>query len=158
MRVGLGYDIHRVEAGRPMVLGGFTVADMSAGLKGHSDGDVLIHAVCDALLGAAGEDDLGSRYPDTDPAYKGADSRVFLRETAAVIKEKGFRIGNIDCVVICEEPKISRIKKDIVEAIEKILDLPRGTVNVKGKTAELVGEIGAGKAVAAYAVVLLEEE
>ena len=156
MRIGIGYDIHRLVEGRTMVIGGVEIPHVS-GPEGHSDGDVLIHAVCDAILGAMAAGDIGQRYPDTDPRYEGIAGAELLEDVRKLMDSNGFRVGNLDCVVIAEEPKISPYRDKIAESISVILLVPREAVSVKGKTAEKIGTIGAGKAIAAHAVVLLEE-
>lgn len=157
MRIGLGYDIHALEEGRKMVLGGVSF-EYGKGLKGHSDGDVLLHAVTDAILGALGAGDIGMRFPDTDPAYKDADSKELLKEVVSEMKSKGYSVVNLDSVVVAEEPKISPLKEEIVLCISSILGVSKDKVNVKGKTSEKLGPVGEGKAIEAQAIVLLDKE
>jgi 2-C-methyl-D-erythritol 2,4-cyclodiphosphate synthase len=156
MRVGIGHDTHRLEPGRPLLLGGVRVAH-PRGLAGHSDADVVLHAVTDALLGAAGLGDIGDAYPDTDPAYKDADSRRFLRETLARLNHDGWRVVNLDVIVFAQEPKLGPVKAAIRASLAELLGLDAGAVNVKAKTGERVGHIGRAEAIACQAVVLLDK-
>jgi 2-C-methyl-D-erythritol 2,4-cyclodiphosphate synthase len=135
MRIGIGYDSHALVKGRTMVLGGVTFEE-EYGPAGHSDGDALLHSITDAVFGALGVEDLGTRYPDTDETYRNADSSMFLREAVRTAGERGFSIENIDCVLITERPNISRYRDEIIKSIEKITGSRAGRVNVKGKTAE----------------------
>ena len=130
----------------------------SKGPEGHSDGDVLIHAVCDAVLGAMGEEGIGVRFPDTDPAYKDVSSIRFLQDIKGLMHQKGYGIGNLDCVVIAESPRIATYREEIIATISNVLEVAPNDVNVKGKTSEKLGEIGEGDAVAAFASVLLEKK
>jgi len=157
MRVGIGYDIHRLAEGRKMVLGGVEIASDS-GPQGHSDGDALLHAVCDAILGALAKDDIGVRFPDTDPKFKDADSSELLRDVAGLMDKEGFLIQNLDCVVVAERPRIATHREEIRRNISGILGCAAGAVSVKGKTSEGLGPVGEGKAIAASAVVLLKEK
>ncbi len=156
MRVGIGYDLHRLAEGRHLILGGVHIPSVR-GLVGHSDADVLLHAVCDALLGAAGEDDIGKHFPDDDLSYKDACSVELLKEVDGLIREKGFRISNIDAVVIAEEPRIEPFKERMRENIAGALGLEKSQVNIKATTAEGTGSVGRGEAIASQAVVLLEK-
>ncbi len=151
MRVGLGTDIHRLEAGRPLMLGGVEIP-FDQGLRGHSDGDVLLHAVTDALLGACGLPDIGELFPDTDPQYAGADSRELLRQAVRRAATAGYRPSNIDCVVHAEAPKLSAHKLVIAESIADLVELPAERVSVKAKTHEGLGPVGEGRAIAASVV------
>jgi 2-C-methyl-D-erythritol 2,4-cyclodiphosphate synthase len=155
MRVGIGHDTHRLEEGRPLVLGGVRVAH-SRGLAGHSDADVVLHALTDALLGAAGLGDIGDIYPDTDPAWQGADSASFLRETLARLNRAGWRPVNIDVIVFAQEPKLGPIKAEMRASLAHLLALDVGCVNVKAKTGERVGHIGRAEAIACQVVALIE--
>ncbi|NQT32192.1 MAG: 2-C-methyl-D-erythritol 2,4-cyclodiphosphate synthase [Candidatus Omnitrophica bacterium] len=155
MKIGIGYDIHRLTEGRKMVLGGVKM-DHPKGPAGHSDGDVLIHAICDAILGALGMEDIGVLFPDTDPAYKDISSIKLLRDVVNAMKERGYSVGNLDCVVIAEEPKVSPYREEIIKVLAPVLGAGEDSVNVKGKTSEKLGAIGYGEAIAAQAVVLLE--
>ena len=157
MRIGIGYDIHRLTEGRPLILGGVNIP-FSKGLEGHSDADVLIHAICDAILGAIGDSDIGSIFPDTDPALKDISSKKILEDVRARVEAKGLEVGNIDCIVIAEEPKIASYREDIKESISAILKISSDVVNVKGKTNEGFGVIGSGDAIAAQAVVFIAGE
>ena len=153
-RIGLGYDIHRLVRGRKLFLGGLHIP-YAKGLSGHSDADVLLHAVSDALLGAAGEPDIGELFPDTAPKYRGISSVQLLKEVNALIKKKGFLINNIDAVVVAEEPKLSPFKKEIRQSLANILGIPQDRLNIKSKTNERLGDIGKKKAIAGYALAML---
>ena len=157
MRIGIGCDIHRLVQGRPLMMGGIDIPYF-LGTEGHSDGDPLLHAVCDAILGALGTGDIGVMFPDTDPRYKGISSRKLLASVVDLMEGKGYAVNNLDCVVITEAPRIAPHKVEIIKAIEGMIKAAPGTVNVKGKTSEGLGAIGEGKAAAAYAVVLLKEK
>ena len=157
MRVGIGHDTHRLAEGRPLLLGGVRV-EHPRGLVGHSDADVVLHALTDALLGAAGLGDIGDAYPDTDPAYRDADSALFLRETLARLNRDGWRVVNVDVIVFAQEPKLGPLKGRIRDSIAELLGLDPGRVNVKAKTGERVGAIGRAEAMSCQAVVLLEEK
>jgi 2-C-methyl-D-erythritol 2,4-cyclodiphosphate synthase len=156
MRVGLGHDTHRLAEGRPLLLGGVRV-EHSRGLVGHSDADVVLHAVTDALLGAAGLGDIGDAYPDTDPAYLDADSRVFLRETLTRLNQKGWRVVNVDVTIFAQEPKLGPIKDRIRRQLADLLGLDLDAVNVKAKTGEKVGHIGRGEAIGCQAIALIDQ-
>jgi 2-C-methyl-D-erythritol 2,4-cyclodiphosphate synthase len=155
MRVGIGHDTHRLAEGRPLLLGGVRV-DSPRGLVGHSDADVVLHAVTDALLGAAGLGDIGEAYPDTDPAWHNADSAVFLRETLSRLRQAGWRPVNIDVIVFAQEPRLGPIKAAIRANLATLMGLSPETVNVKAKTGERVGHIGRSEAIACQAIVLIE--
>jgi 2-C-methyl-D-erythritol 2,4-cyclodiphosphate synthase len=155
VRIGQGFDVHALVAGRKLVIGGVTIP-FEKGLAGHSDADVLIHAVCDALLGAAALGDIGRHFPDSDPKYRNADSRVFLREVGAKVRDAGFAIANIDATVIAEAPKMAPHIGAMVANLSADLGLKPGRVNVKAKTAERLGAIGRGEGIAAEAIALLE--
>jgi 2-C-methyl-D-erythritol 2,4-cyclodiphosphate synthase len=154
IRSGIGYDIHRIEAGSGLFLGGIKVSD-SLRFAAHSDGDLLIHALIDSLLGAVGEKDIGEHFPDTDDRYKNIKSTLLLAKTAALLKEKNIEIMNIDSVIIAEVPKISPFKDKIRDNIASILGIPREDVNVKAKTKEKMGEVGRGEAMECYCVVMV---
>ena len=156
MRIGIGYDIHRFQEGRPLVLGGLTLAG-ETGLGGHSDADVLLHAVIDALLGAVGLGDIGQRYPPDDPAYAGADSRRLLAEVRAAVEEAGYRPENVDATLIAERPKLAPHLALMRQAIGEALGLDAARVNVKATTNEGIGAIGRGEGIAAIAIALLDE-
>ena len=157
MRVGIGYDIHRLAPDRKLILGGVRI-DFPTGLLGHSDGDVLLHAVCDARLGAAGLGDIGDLFPDTDPKFKDADSAALLREVLNLVRKKGLRVGNLDCILFAEKPKLGPLKRRIRTRLAEILEVDESAVNVKAKTMEGLGPIGGHEAIAAQAVVLLCED
>ncbi|MGC4393896.1 2-C-methyl-D-erythritol 2,4-cyclodiphosphate synthase [Hydrogenophaga sp. T2] len=154
LRIGEGWDIHRLVTGRPLVLGGITVPH-THGLLGHSDADALLHAITDALLGAAALGDIGRHFPDTDARFKGADSGVLLAEAARRVGEAGYAIVNIDSTVIAQAPKLAPHIPAMVERIAALLALEPGQVNVKAKTAEKMGPVGQGEAIEARAVALL---
>jgi len=156
MRVGLGYDSHRFEEGRRLVLGGVEFPG-ETGLKGHSDADALTHAVIDALLGAAALGDIGSHFPDTDPTWKDADSIQLLASVAKEIRAAGFRIANVDATVVCERPKIRPVADLMRRRLADAMGVGFGRVSVKGKTNEKMDDVGAGLGVEAHVVCLLEE-
>ena len=156
MRIGLGYDSHRFAAGRRLVLGGVEFPGED-GLAGHSDADVLIHAVIDALFGAAALGDIGSHFPDTDPAWKDADSTKLLAAAADEVAAAGYRIVNIDATVICEHPRLSGRIGAIRERLAGVLGVPVSAVSVKGKTNEGMDAVGAGAGVAVHAVALIDD-
>ena len=155
-RVGLGHDTHRLGPDRPLILGGLRV-EHARGLIGHSDADVVLHALTDALLGAAGLGDIGDAYPDTDSKYKDCDSRFFVAETLKKLSELGWRIGNVDLTIFAQEPKLGPIKAKMREHLAKMLGLAIDAVNVKAKTGEKVGAIGRAEAIGCHVVVLIEK-
>ena len=154
LRVGQGWDVHRIVAGRALILGGITIPS-EFGLEGHSDADVLSHAITDALLGAAALGDIGMHFPDTDPRWKGADSLKFLRHARDLAAEKGYSIVNVDSTVILERPKLKDFRTPIREKLAETLGLELGQVSVKFKTAEKVGPVGEGLSAEAQAIVML---
>ena len=154
LRIGHGHDSHRLEEGRPLILGGVTVP-FDKGLVGHSDADVLLHAVTDTLLGALALGDIGDWFPNTDPQWKGVDSAVFLREAVNAIQERGWSIANLDCTIFAERPKLAPWRKRIQENVAELLCVSADQVNLKAKTGEKVGPIGRGESISADAVVLL---
>lgn len=156
MRVGIGYDIHRLVEGRRLVLGGIEIAH-DKGLLGHSDADVVLHAVSDALLGAAGLPDLGDLFPDTDPQYKDADSARLLRDVVERVRAHLFEPCNVDLIVHAEQPKLSRYKKDMAASIAELLDIHASRVSVKAKTNEGMGPLGTADAIACTAIALVAE-
>jgi 2-C-methyl-D-erythritol 2,4-cyclodiphosphate synthase len=156
-RVGSGHDTHRLVEGRPLVLGGVRI-DHPKGLAGHSDADAVLHAVTDALLGAAGLGDIGDLYPDTDPRWKDADSRLFLAETLARLNQAGWRVVNLDVTVFAQEPKLGPVKAAIRDHLARLLGVSADGVNVKAKTGEKVGHVGRGEAIGCHAVVLIGKE
>ena len=153
-RVGIGYDIHRLVEGRKLFLGGVEIPYIK-GLLGHSDGDVVLHAICDALLGAIGKDDIGEHFPDTDPQYHGISSATLLEKVVDLLQSEGFKINNLDTVIIAQEPVLSPFKRQIQQRLTGILEIEPDFVNVKAKTSEGLGEIGKKEAIACYAVVSL---
>jgi 2-C-methyl-D-erythritol 2,4-cyclodiphosphate synthase len=155
LRVGIGWDSHRLVPGRPLILGGVTFEGAEFGLDGHSDADVLTHAIIDALLGAAGLGDIGEHFPDTDQAYKGADSAVLLTHVLEELSELGWKIENVDATVVMERPKLGPRKAEIQARLAELLDLPPDAVGVKASTGERLGYVGRGEGVTAHAVALL---
>ena len=155
MRVGHGYDVHRFAEGRDLVLGGVKIP-YEAGLLGHSDADVLTHAIMDALLGAAALGDIGLHFPDSDPAYRGIDSLILLGRVGALLSEKGYAVGNIDATVIAEKPKLRPYIEDMRKNIAETLGIPVDSVNVKATTEEGLGFTGELLGIAAHAVCLIE--
>ncbi len=156
MRIGFGYDSHVFEKGKPLVLGGVLVPDCD-GLKAHSDGDVLIHALIDALFGAAALGDIGSHFPDTEEKWRGADSTKLLRSAVYEIRAAGYAIENVDITVICERPKLRPFVDMIRSTLAGILSVGIGRISVKGKTNEKMDDVGAGKGIVVHAVALLRE-
>ena len=153
-RIGQGFDVHALVPGRPLIIGGVTIP-YSRGLLGHSDADVLLHAITDAILGAAALGDIGRHFPDTDPAHAGADSRVLLRAAMTAVREAGYRVGNIDATVIARAPKLLPHVPAMVAHIAADLGIETGCVNIKGKTTEKLGFTGRGEGIAAQAIALL---
>ena len=156
MRIGYGYDSHMFDEGRPLKLGGVLIPD-APGLKGHSDADALIHAVIDALYGAAALGDIGSHFPDSDSKWKDADSAALLRTAIGEVLEAGFSVENIDATVICERPKLRPHVEAIRARLAELMDVPASAVSVKGKTNEKMDDVGAGKGVVVHCVALLTE-
>ena len=156
MRIGHGYDVHRLVEGRDLILGGVKI-DFELGLLGHSDADVLLHAVSDALLGAAGLGDIGRHFPDTDPQYKGADSRVLLRHVVKLVQQNGYFISNVDVTMIAQKPKLKDHIPQMVKNIAADLEIPENRVNVKATTEEKLGFTGSMEGLRCHAVCLLEE-
>jgi 2-C-methyl-D-erythritol 2,4-cyclodiphosphate synthase len=153
-RIGEGWDVHALVAGRKLVIGGVAI-DFHLGLLGHSDADVLLHAITDALLGAAALGDIGQHFPDSDERYRGADSMALLAEAARLVRDSGFQIGNVDSTVIAQAPKLLPYRVAMCGRIASALGIPVTQVNVKAKTAEKMGPVGLGQAIEARAVVLL---
>lgn len=153
-RIGLGHDTHRLGPGRPLILGGVTVP-FEQGLIGHSDADVLLHALTDALLGAVGLGDIGEWFPNTDDQWKAADSRVFVEEALRAVRDRGWEIVNLDCTIFAERPKLLDHKPAIRSNLAKLLDISPEQINVKAKTGEKVGPIGRGESISADTIVLL---
>ena len=156
MRIGHGYDVHRLVSGRDLILGGVKIP-YGLGLEGHSDADVLLHAVMDALLGAAALRDIGYHFPDTDPTYKGADSMKLLEAVGQKLTAAGYRVGNIDVTMIAQKPKLKEYIPQMTQNIARALDIPVGRVNVKATTEEKLGFTGSGEGMSCHAVCLLEE-
>lgn len=157
MRIGFGYDSHRLAAGRKLILGGVRIP-FELGLLGHSDADVLTHAVCDAILGAVGAGDIGRHFPDTDASYRDISSLILLKRVVEIAAGRGYRVINVDTTVVLERPKLAPHLGEMAEKIAGILGLPAARVSVKAKTSEGMGLIGAGEGAAAFAVVLLDGE
>ena len=155
MRVGIGYDIHRLVAGRPLILGGVPFV-YEKGLLGHSDADVLVHAICDALLGAAGLGDIGMHFPDSDPQFKDVSSLELLSESCRMLAAKGFRTVNLDCIVFAEAPKLSSRRHEMQTTIAKTMNIKPDQINVKATTTEGLGVIGKGEGIGAMCVALIE--
>jgi 2-C-methyl-D-erythritol 2,4-cyclodiphosphate synthase len=155
IRVGEGWDVHALVAGRKLIIGGVDIP-FHLGLLGHSDADVLLHAITDALLGAAGLGDIGRHFPDTDAQFKGADSCVLLAEAARRVRAQGWQVGNLDCTVIAQAPRMAPYINAMCERIAAVLEIDRAGVNVKAKTAEKLGPVGEGLSIEARAVLLLK--
>ncbi|MFC7372682.1 2-C-methyl-D-erythritol 2,4-cyclodiphosphate synthase [Fictibacillus iocasae] len=155
MRIGQGFDVHAFAENRPLIIGGIEIP-YEKGLLGHSDADVLLHAINDALLGAAGEGDIGKHFPDTDMAYKDADSKRLLHDSFQLVKKKGYRLGNVDCTIIAQKPKMAPHIEDMRGVIASLLEADKEQVNVKATTTEQLGFTGRGEGIAAQAVILLE--
>ena len=156
MRIGHGYDVHRLVPGRALILGGVRL-DYPLGLDGHSDADVLTHAVMDALLGAAGLGDIGRHFPDNDPAYRGIDSQILLSKVRDLLAAKGFRIGNLDVTVIAQAPKLAPHLAAMEQTLSATLEIDPARINIKATTEEHLGFTGRGEGIACHAVCLLEE-
>jgi len=157
IRIGFGFDTHALEPGRRFRLGGVTVQH-TKGATGHSDADVLIHAIIDALLGAAGLRDIGNQFPDTDLSLKGIDSLILLQKTIQLIVDKGFAIANIDSTIVLQQPKISALVPEMVLVLSKAMGIEAGQLSIKAKTSEKLGFIGREEGISAYAVALLQSE
>jgi 2-C-methyl-D-erythritol 2,4-cyclodiphosphate synthase len=157
MRVGFGYDVHTLATGRPLCLGGIEIP-YRFGLQGHSDADVLLHAICDAMLGAIAEGDIGRHFPDTDPKYKNIKSTILLKAVLDKMREKGFHLQNIDATIVAQKPKLSDFIPRMVKEIADVLEIESGSVNVKATTSEGLGFTGRGEGIAAYAVALVGED
>ena len=157
IRVGYGYDVHRLAENRDFWMGGVKI-DHSLGLLGHSDADVLIHAICDAVLGAANMRDIGFHFPDTDPKYKGADSKVLLQRTIELIASKGFRVGNIDCTVCAERPKLNPHVEAMRQCLASLIQVDEDAISIKATTSERMGFVGREEGIAAHCVALIEKD
>jgi 2-C-methyl-D-erythritol 2,4-cyclodiphosphate synthase len=155
VKVGLGYDVHKFEKGRKLILGGVEIPH-DKGLAGHSDADVLIHALIDAILGAAGLGDIGEHFPDTEIAYKDIDSSLLLKKVLAIIENK-FRVNNVDCIIVAQRPKLSPYKEQIRIKLSELLKIEKERINVKAKTEEGLGFTGRQEGIKAYVIVSLEE-
>lgn len=156
LRIGQGWDNHRIKTGRPLILGGVSIPS-EFGLDGHSDADILLHAVTDAVLGALALGDIGMHFPDTDPQWKGASSDRFLQHAMKLAVERGYHLVNVDSTVVLQRPKLGEYRAKIRESVARILELPLDSVSVKFKTAEKVGPVGEGLSAEAQAVILLEK-
>ncbi|MDD2937570.1 MAG: 2-C-methyl-D-erythritol 2,4-cyclodiphosphate synthase [Proteiniphilum sp.] len=156
IRVGFGYDMHRFAEGRELWIGGVKLAH-SRGLSGHSDADVLIHAICDALLGAANLRDIGYHFPDTSPDYKDADSKILLRKCISLLYEKGYRVGNIDSTVCAEQPKLNPYIPAMQQVLAELMGLDSDDISIKATTSEKMGFVGREEGITAYAVALIEK-
>jgi 2-C-methyl-D-erythritol 2,4-cyclodiphosphate synthase len=157
MRVGFGYDVHSLVPNRPLILGGVRIPYLY-GLQGHSDADVLLHAICDALLGAIAEGDIGRHFPDTDPQYRDIRSTLLLERVLTKVKEKGFHLLNVDATIVAQKPKLLDFIPRMVSEIAQILKIDTARINVKATTTEGLGFTGRGEGIAAYAVALVEED
>jgi 2-C-methyl-D-erythritol 2,4-cyclodiphosphate synthase len=157
IRIGFGFDTHRLVEGRPLVLGGITIP-YDRGLLGHSDADALLHAICDALLGAANLRDIGYHFPDTDPQYKGIDSRELLRGTVALLHARGYRVGNVDCTIVAEAPKLNPHVPAMQAAIAPLLQVDLDAVSIKATRNEGMDAIGQGEGMKVYAVALIQKD
>jgi 2-C-methyl-D-erythritol 2,4-cyclodiphosphate synthase len=155
MRIGHGYDVHRLVPGRRLILGGVDIPH-ETGLLGHSDADVLLHAICDAILGAIGEGDIGRHFPDTDPAYKGASSIMLLQQVMGIAGNRGYRVGNVDATIVAQKPKLAPYISQMIGNIAEALGCEYDRVNVKATTTEELGFAGRKEGIAAYGVALLE--
>jgi 2-C-methyl-D-erythritol 2,4-cyclodiphosphate synthase len=153
MRIGQGYDVHRLVKGRPLIIGGVTIPH-ERGLDGHSDADVLLHAICDALLGAIGAGDIGQHFPNTDPAYKDADSRQLLREVCSMVREAGFELGNLDATIIAEQPRLAPFLRHMQSNVAHDLGVDDTRINIKATTTEGLGFEGSEQGIAASAIVI----
>lgn len=158
IRVGMGFDVHELEEGRDFFLGGIQLPGAQKGAVGHSDADVLIHAICDALLGAANLRDIGHHFSNTDDRWKGKDSKYFLREVTRMIREKGWRVGNVDCTVCLEKPKVNPHIESMKKALAPILEIADDDISIKATTNERLGYVGREEGVCAYAVALIQKD
>ena len=154
LRVGFGIDVHRLEKSNKLIIGGIQIAS-ELGAVGHSDADVLIHVICDALLGAANMRDIGFHFSDKDPKYKGIDSKILLKDVIELIKGKGFSVGNIDCTICLQEPKVNPYVPEMKSCLAKVIDIPEEDVSIKATTTEKLGFVGTEEGVSAHAVALI---
>ncbi|RMH70844.1 MAG: 2-C-methyl-D-erythritol 2,4-cyclodiphosphate synthase [Gemmatimonadetes bacterium] len=155
IRIGFGYDVHAFASERPLILGGCTIPH-SHGLQGHSDADVLLHAICDALFGALALGDIGTHFPDTDPQYKGIDSGLLLQKCYRIVREHGYQLGNVDVTVAAQTPKLAPYIPHIRENVARLMEVSTSQISVKATTTEKLGFVGEKKGIAAYAVVLIQ--
>jgi 2-C-methyl-D-erythritol 2,4-cyclodiphosphate synthase len=155
IRIGMGYDVHQLAEGYKLWIGGIEVP-YEKGSVGHSDGDVLIHAICDALLGALNLRDIGFHFPDTDPALKGIDSKILLKKTMKIIREKGYDLGNLDATICLQQPKINPFIPEMQQVLSHVMEVNISQVSIKATTTEKMGFVGEGKGISAYATVLVE--
>jgi len=158
MRVGMGYDVHELEVGQPFYLGGILLAEASKGAVGHSDADVLIHAICDALLGAANLRDIGFHFANTDDRWKGMNSKFFLKEVTRMVEEKGWKIGNVDCTICLEKPKVNPHIPEMKKVLAPLMNITEEDVSIKATTNEKLGYVGREEGVCTYAVALLQKD
>ena len=156
IRIGQGFDVHQLTEGRPLIIGGITIP-YEKGLLGHSDADVLLHTIADAALGAIGEGDIGKHFPDTSEEFKDADSKVLLQDVWSLVKERGFKLGNVDCTIMAQLPKMAPHIEDMRNQIARLLEADPAQVNVKATTTEKLGFTGRGEGIAAQAVILIEQ-
>jgi len=156
MKVGIGYDIHRLVTGRKLVLGGVEIP-FEKGLSGHSDADVLAHSICDAILGALGKGDIGLHFPDTDPKYKDISSLILLGKVSEIMTEANFQVNNLDSIIIAQSPRLSPYIEEMKKNVSKVLNSSREVINIKATTNEGLGLIGQGEGIAAYTIVSLTE-
>lgn len=156
MKVGIGYDIHKLVKGRRLVLGGVEIP-FDRGLSGHSDADVLTHSICDAILGALGKGDIGRHFPDKDPQYKDISSLILLEKVFKIMNEASFQVNNLDSVIIAEKPHLFPYVQDMVKNLSRVLNTDREAINIKATTNERLGWIGKGEGIAAYSIVSLRE-
>ncbi len=156
VKVGFGYDVHKLVEGHPFVLGGISI-DHHSGAYGHSDADVLLHVICDALLGAANLRDIGFQFPDTDPQYKGIDSKILLKDSYALVKEKGYSLSNIDCTICLQQPKVNPYIPQMKTVIADLLEIDEEDVSIKATTTEKLGFVGREEGVSAYCVCLIQK-
>ena len=155
-RIGFGYDVHKLETGYALWIGGIKI-EHTKGSVGHSDGDVLIHAICDGLLGAANLRDIGVHFPDTDPNLKGIDSKILLKKTIDIVRSNGFEIGNIDTTICLQKPKLKDLIPTMQKVLANVLEIPSDSLSIKATTTEKLGFVGHEEGIAAYAVVLIEK-
>jgi len=158
IRVGMGFDVHELEAQRNFYLGGIQLPDAAKGAVGHSDADVLIHAICDALLGAANLRDIGYHFSNTDPQWKGRDSKYFLKEVTRLVREKGWTVGNVDCTICLEKPKVNPHIQQMKKVLAPLMNIGEDDISIKATTSEKLGYVGREEGVCAYAVALIQKD